>query len=458
MGPIVSRFRRGSARKPGAAAIIGNTPMLDLSRLSKTPGVKILAKAEYLNPSGSIKDRIAQHIIDCAERDGKIKPGDTLVASTSGNTGAAVACIAAIRGYGYIAITNAKCSQEKRDSMAAYGGRLIVAKDGLPADHPEHYVNLEATLCARHDDYFPVNQYENPDNPDAYYRTLGPEIWRQTSGRVTHFIAGGSTGGTVSGTGKFLKEKSRGRVKVLMPDPVGSVMYGAYHAGEGKPIERGVLAAGKYAVEGVGKDSVPGTMNFGVVDAMLSVTDKQCFDMCLRMSREEGLLTGGSSGLNVHAAVELSGRCAPGAVIVVVLPDSGIKYLSKIYSPEWRRSKGFEEDEASANANGDAPNDRGSVTSAPAGAGNAEGARGEETNGGGGGGMGGGVSDPQAEVNVERVAAALGMERVSSALGLARPGSPTPSLEALTELTDGGSVEGGVDDKLVDAQVEQVAT
>jgi hypothetical protein len=196
-------------------------------------------------------------------------------------------------------------------------------------------------------------------------------------------------------------------------------------------------------------------MNFGVVDAMLSVTDKQCFDMCLRMSREEGLLTGGSSGLNMHAAVELSGRCAPGAVIVVVLPDSGIKYLSKIYSPEWRRSKGFEEDEASANANGDAPNDRGSVTSAPAGAGNAEGARGEETNGGG---MGGGGSDPQAEVNVERVAAALGMERVSSALGLARPGSPTPSLEALTELTDGGSVEGGVDDKLVDAQVEQVAT
>ena len=190
--------------------------------------------------------------------------------------------------------------------MAACGGKLIVAKDGLAADHPEHYVNLEATLCERNASYFPVNQYENPDNPDAYYRTLGPEIWKQTRGRVTHFIAGGSTGGTVSGTGKYLKEASKDQVKVLMPDPVGSVMYGAYH-GDGKPVERGVLAAGKYNVEGVGKDSVQGTMNFGVVDAMLSVTDKQCFDMCLRLSREEGLLTGGSSGLNMHAAVELSG-------------------------------------------------------------------------------------------------------------------------------------------------------
>ena len=249
--------------------------------------------------------------------------------------------VAAIRGYGYIAITNAKCSKEKRDSMAAYGGQLIVAKDGLPADHPEHYVNLEATLCERNESYFPVDQYENPDNPDAYYRTLGPEIWHQTRGKVTHFIAGGSTGGTVSGTGRFLKKKSKGRVKVLMPDPVGSVMLGAYH-GDGKPVKSGVLAAKSYAVEGVGKDSVPGTMNFDVVDAMLSVTDKQCFDMCLRMSREEGLLTGGSSGLNMHAAVELSGRVKPGSVIVAVLPDSGIKYLSKIYSPEWRQSKGFE--------------------------------------------------------------------------------------------------------------------
>lgn len=387
MGGLISKLRpRKSSearRKVGASAIIGNTPMLDLSKLSKTPGVKIMAKAEYMNPSGSIKDRIAQHIIDCAERDGRLKPGDTLVASTSGNTGAAVAMVAAIRGYGYIAITNAKCSREKRDSMAAYGGQLIVAKDGLAADHPEHYVNLEATLCERHGDYFPVNQYENPDNPDAYYRTLGPEIWRQTKGKVTHFIAGGSTGGTVSGTGRFLKEASKGRCKILMPDPVGSVMLGAYH-GDGKAVTSGALAAKSYAVEGVGKDSVPGTMNFGVVDAMLSVTDKQCFDMCLRMSREEGLLTGGSSGLNMHAAVELSGRCKPGAVIVVVLPDSGIKYLSKIYSPDWRRSKGFEpEDEGGEQKEGarkDGSADASTMT-----------------------------DDPQRSANLERISSALQM-------------------------------------------------
>ena len=426
MGPIASKFSGDRPRqKPGAAAIIGNT-LLDLSRLSKTKGVKILAKAEYLNPSGSIKDRIAQHIIDCAERDGRLKPGDTLVASTSGNTGAAVAMVAAIRGYGYIAITNAKCSQEKRDSMAAYGGQLIVAKDGLPADHPEHYVNLEATLCERNPSYFPVNQYENPDNPDAYYQTLGPDP-KQTRGKVTHFIAGGSTGGTVSGTGKYLKEASKGKVKVLMPDPVGSVMYGAYH-GDGQPVKSGVLAAGKYAVEGVGKDSVPGTMNFDVVDAMLSVTDKQCFDMCLRMSREEGLLTGGSSGLNMHAAVELSGRCAP-APSSSSSSQTRASSTSPRFTPGVAPSKGFEaapdESKEPSEHGGDAAEDPGDIP------------------------------DPQVEINVERVAEAIGAARVASVLGVPeRSASPKALVETVVES------DASLDqlDKLVDAQVEEVAT
>lgn len=254
-------------------------------------------------------------------------------------------------------ITNAKCSEEKRDSMRAYGGQVIVAKDGLPADHPEHYVNLEATLVERHkgEGYFGVDQYENLDNPEAYYQTLGPEIWRQTEGAVTHFVAGGSTGGTVSGTGRYLKDKSGGKVRVLLPDPVGSVLLGAFHnpgsdQAEGAPqggkphapLEEGVLAAGKYAVEGVGKDSVPGTMAFEHVDAVLSVTDKQAVDMCLRMAHEEGVLAGGSSGLNVHGAVELSARVPAGSVIVTVLPDTGLKYLSKIYNKEWRESKGLD--------------------------------------------------------------------------------------------------------------------
>ena len=187
--------------------------------------------------------------------------------------------------------------------------------------------------------YFGVDQYENPDNPVAYYKTLGPEIWEQTAGRVTHFVAGGSTGGTVSGTGKYLKEVSGGAVKVLCPDPVGSVLLGAFNNGK-VAHKQGVLAARSYCVEGVGKDSVPGTMNFDYVDSMISVTDKQAFDMCQRMSETEGVLAGGSGGLNVHGCVELSGRIDSG-VIVTVLPDSGIKYLSKIYSTEWRKEKGF---------------------------------------------------------------------------------------------------------------------
>jgi len=343
MGAKQSSERRaggGEAPPVGrASTLIGGTPLIDLSRLSRNPNVKILAKAEFLNPSGSIKDRIAQHIIANAEAEGRLKAGDTVVASTSGNTGAAIAMMAAMRGYKYIAITNKKCSEEKRDSMRAYGGELIVAADGLAADHPEHYVNLEATLCARNKGYFGVDQYENPDNPVAYYKTLGPEIWEQTAGRVTHFVAGGSTGGTVSGTGKYLKEVSGGAVKVLCPDPVGSVLLGAFNNGK-VAHKQGVLAARSYCVEGVGKDSVPGTMNFDYVDSMISVTDKQAFDMCQRMSETEGVLAGGSGGLNVHGCVELSGRIDSG-VIVTVLPDSGIKYLSKIYSTEWRKEKGF---------------------------------------------------------------------------------------------------------------------
>jgi len=324
-----------------ANMLIGNTPLIDLSALAKTSGVRILAKAEFMNPSGSIKDRIALHILSKAEREGRLRPGDTVVASTSGNTGSAIAMVCALRGYKYIVITNAKCSEEKRESMRAYGGEVIVAEENLPADHPEHYVNLEATLCERNTRYFGVDQYENADNPDAYYNTLGPEIWEQTSGEVTHFVAGGSTGGTMSGTSRFLKEASEGRVQTLMPDPVGSVLWGAYH-GDGTPAEEGALAAMKYKVEGVGKDSVPGALSFENVDAMLSVTDKEAFDMCRRLSETEGVLAGGSGGLNVHAAVELSERLDKGT-IVTVLPDSGVKYLSKIFNSSWRDQNGLKD-------------------------------------------------------------------------------------------------------------------
>jgi len=328
-------------------AVVGNTPLLDLSRLSKAENVKILAKMEFLNPTGSIKDRIALHMISRAESEGKIKPGvTTIVASTSGNTGCSVAMVCALKGYDYIVITSKKCSEEKRGSMRAFGGQVIIADDGLAADHPEHYVNLESTLCEQNENYFGIDQYENQHNPEAYYTSLGPEIWQQTRGRVTHFVAGGSTGGTVTGTGAYLKHVSDNQVQVLMPDPVGSVIFEHW----AKHVPENELQASGYKVEGVGKDSIPGTLDLSFVDAMISVTDKQSIQMCQTLSSTAGALVGGSSGLNVYAAVELSkelGRQNPSRefTIVTVLPDSGLKYLSKIYNQTWCEENGFTDDE-----------------------------------------------------------------------------------------------------------------
>ena len=211
-------------------SLIGNTPLVDLSFLSEKPGVRIYGKAEFLNPSGSIKDRIANHIINKAEKEGKLRPGGTVVAATSGNTGSAVAMVCAMRGYKYIVITNAKTSKEKRDSMAAYGGQVLVGPCGVSADDPMHYQNMARTLCAENPDYFDVDQYDNPNNPEAYYLSLGPEIWEQTEGAVSHFVAGGSTGGTISGTGRYLKEQNR-EVQVCMPDPKGSVFWDYWQEG-----------------------------------------------------------------------------------------------------------------------------------------------------------------------------------------------------------------------------------
>lgn len=317
--------------------LIGNTPMVDLSSLSANPQVRIFGKCEFANPSGSIKDRIADHILTRAEQEGKLKPGGTVVAATSGNTGAAVAMIAAMKGYKYIVITNEKTSKEKCDAMRAYGGEVILGPSGVPADHPEHYQNIAVRLCKENADYFDVDQYDNPNNPEAYYRTLGPEIWMQTKGKVTHFVAGGSTGGTISGTGRFLKDMNPD-IKVLLPDPVGSVFWDYWvHR---VPADK--LEAKSYQCEGVGKDSIPGAINFDVVDKMVQVTDQQSFAMCRRLAKTEGMLVGGSAGLNLHAAVEMSARAPPGSVIVAILCDNGVKYLSKVYNDDWIKAKGYD--------------------------------------------------------------------------------------------------------------------
>jgi len=317
--------------------LIGGTPLIDFTNLlSLNKKVTILAKAEYMNPSGSIKDRIAGFILQAATDSGELKEGMTVVAATSGNTGSAIAMACAIRGYDYIVITNKKCSIEKIDSMKAYGGTVIVAKSGVAADDPEHYQNIEKTMVNENPDkYFGVNQYDNQNNSLAYFNTLGPEIYTQTKGDITHFIAGASTGGTLTGTARYLKSKNN-EIKCLITDPKGSVLWDNYVL----DVPKKELKVGKYEVEGVGKDSIPGVLSWDVVDGAQRGDDASSFYTCRTVASKLGILVGGSSGLNLHAASVLSGKIEEG-VIVTVLPDSGIKYLSKIFNDEWMKSKGL---------------------------------------------------------------------------------------------------------------------
>lgn len=311
---------------------IGNTILADLSALSPNPNVKIYAKCEFMNPTYSIKDRIAKHIFTVAEQEGRLKPGDTVIAASSGNTGASIAMFSAMKGYRCIITTNTKCSSEKCDVIKGFGGELIVTACGVSPDSPEHYMNL-ADIMAEKEGYFNVEQYDNPLNPDAYYCTLGPEIYNQTNGEVTHFIAAGSTGGTISGTGKYLKEQNP-NVKIVMADPVGSIFYDYWK-------DETLVKPKSFEVEGVGKDTIPGALSLEIVDHMIRVNDKEAFQMCRTLSSTEALLVGGSSGLNVAAAVKLAAELTEPAVIVTVLCDSGLKYLSKIYNDDWMKEKNF---------------------------------------------------------------------------------------------------------------------
>jgi len=317
--------------------LIGGTPLIDLSNiLSLNENVKIYAKCEYMNPSGSIKDRIASFILQAAIDSGELKPGMTVVAATSGNTGSAIAAACAIRGYDYIVITDKKCSIEKIDSMRAYGGTVIVAKAGLPSNHPEHYQNIEDTMVAKNPEkYFGVNQYENHNNALAYEATLGPEIYAQTKGLVTHFVAGSSTGGTLTGTSRYLKSINP-EIKSVLADPRGSVLWDAFV----NKVPEDELKAGLWETEGVGKNSIPGVLDWDIVDGAQRGDDASSFYTCRKMASELGVLVGGSSGLNLHAASVLSGEIDNG-VIVTVLPDSGLKYLSKIFNDEWMKDKGL---------------------------------------------------------------------------------------------------------------------
>ena len=314
---------------------VGNTPLVKLEKINPYPNVEIFVKLEFFNPSGSIKDRIVKHIVESAEKEGKLKPGGTIVENTSGNTGAAVAMIAAIKGYKAILTMPDKVSTEKQNALKALGAEIVVTPTSAPPDSPEHYVNMAKKIASETPNSFRIDQYDNPKNPEAHYLTTGKEIWEQTEGRVTHFVAAGSTGGTISGTGKYLKEQNPD-IKVIMPDPVGSIYFEYFKTGKINPD-----GACTYQVEGVGEDHIAKAMDFSIVDEMYQFTDNDAFAMARKLAREEGIFGGGTGGANVWGALKLAATLDKPAVIVTVIPDNGVKYLSKFYNDQWLKDNNY---------------------------------------------------------------------------------------------------------------------
>lgn len=288
-----------------------------------------------MNPGGSIKDRIVLHIINDAEQKGLLKPGGTIIENTSGNTGAAAAMIGAVRGYRVILTMPDKVSKEKQNTLKAFGAEVILAPTSAAPDSPDHYVNLAKRLAAEVPNSFRINQYDNPKNTEAHYLTTGPEIWKQSKGKVDIFIASGSTGGTISGVGRYLKEKNP-KLKVIMPDPIGSI-YTEYF--KTKKIPTGGNC--NYQLEGIGEDHLAKAMDFSVIDAVIPVSDKEAFQTGRLLARKEGILAGGSSGANVWYAIELSKTLKQPTTIVTMLPDGGTKYLSKMYDDDWMKQHQF---------------------------------------------------------------------------------------------------------------------
>jgi cystathionine beta-synthase len=312
---------------------IGQTPLVKLAKVVGPEDATVLVKLEYLNPGGSIKDRMALFIIEKAEKAGLLRKGGTIVENTSGNTGVGLAIAAAVKGYRCIFTMPDKMSKEKQDTLKAFGAQVIVTPTNVPADSAESYYSVAKRIAAETPNSFYLNQYHNPDNIEAHYRLTAPEIWEQTGGKLDAFVAGLGTGGTMSGCGRFFKEKSP-KIRNVGVDPVGSVYHSMFKTGK--------LSQPKvYKVEGIGEDMMCGAMDLKVLDDVRQVNDAQSFAMARRLTREEGIFAGGSAGAAVHVAAELARELGKGRTVVVPLADGGRSYVSKFYSDEWMRDNGF---------------------------------------------------------------------------------------------------------------------
>ena len=309
---------------------IGNTPLIKLNQINKGLKPQIFGKLESANPGGSVKDRIGLNMIADAEKRGELRPGGTIIEATSGNTGIGLAITAAVKGYKCVFVVTSKVSHEKINYLKALGAEVIVVSNLAEPEEPEYYVNVAKRLHKEMPNSFFAYQYSNPSNPEIHYKTTGPEIWRQTDGKITHFVSSIGTGGTISGTGRFLKEKNP-NIQVIGADPLGSIFKHYKDTGE-------IIKGTPYLVEGIGQDCLPENVHFQYIDKIINISDKDSFAAARRLTKEEGIFCGGSTGTIVHVALDIAKKCTKDDVIVFIVCDTGERYLSKFHNEEWLRS------------------------------------------------------------------------------------------------------------------------